>query len=295
MKKLSGILLIWILIVCTASIVGQFKRFVVEAENNLITNGWFTINGDSINNTTKTGSTDTTLITKGYLQDSTVQITEADTTRWGQIVGTEYDPIFASDSGNIVHFGEQSFYDHYDVNQDMTSDNYDVLFYYNGIWDSWAIWHLERDTIFKQSVSYSITAADTTRWGSLTETDSTVKFVTPTQLYNYLDIVGINKNVYSITLPYSTTVAGRVALATEGTDYQTGWTLTGDGLDLVVTHNVGRNLANITVWANTTGTVWQQLFNTAAYNGISALSNNELKIYSIATVAKPIRIEIIFE
>jgi len=103
------------------------------------------------------------------------------------------------------------------------------------------------------------------------------------------------KPIYSITLPYSTTVAGRIALAVSGVDYPSGWTLTADGLNLVVTHNLTRWASNVTVFAKTTGTERQQLFNTAAYNGITCLSSNALKVYSLATISKDIVIYLNFE
>lgn len=103
------------------------------------------------------------------------------------------------------------------------------------------------------------------------------------------------KPIYSITLPYSTTVAGRIALAVSGVDYPSGWTLTADGLNLVVTHNLTRWASNVAVFAKTTGTERQQLFNTAAYNGITCLSSNALKVYSLATISKDIVIYLNFE
>jgi len=103
------------------------------------------------------------------------------------------------------------------------------------------------------------------------------------------------KPIYSITLPYSTTVAGRIALAVSGVDYPSGWTLTADGLNLVVTHNLTRWASNVSVFAKTTGTERQQLFNTAAYNGITCLSSNALKVYSLATISKDIVIYLNFE
>lgn len=106
---------------------------------------------------------------------------------------------------------------------------------------------------------------------------------------------GFSKSIYSITLPYSTTVAGRIALAVSGVDYPSGWTLTADGLNLVVTHNLNRWTSNVTVFAKTTGTERQQLFNTAAYNGITCLSDNAVKVFSLATISKDIVIYLNFE
>ena len=106
---------------------------------------------------------------------------------------------------------------------------------------------------------------------------------------------GSGKTIWHITLPYSTTVAGRIALAVSGVDYPSGWTLTADGLNLVVTHNLTRWASNVAVFAKTTGTQRQQLFNTAAYNGITCLSPNVLTIYSLATISKDIVIYLNFE
>lgn len=106
---------------------------------------------------------------------------------------------------------------------------------------------------------------------------------------------GAMKNVYSITLPGASNVAGRIALAVEGIDYPTGWVLAADGLNLAVTHNLGRWVTDVKVFAKTTGTQRQQLRDTAAENGLTALSSNELKIYSLATISKDIVIYLTFE
>ena len=106
---------------------------------------------------------------------------------------------------------------------------------------------------------------------------------------------GAMKNVYSITLPGASNVAGRIALAVEGVDYQVGWVLAADGLNLSVTHNLGRWVTDVKVFAKTTGTQRQQLRDTAAENGLTALSSNELKVYSLATISKDIVIYLTFE
>lgn len=106
---------------------------------------------------------------------------------------------------------------------------------------------------------------------------------------------GAMKNVYSITLPGASNVAGRIALAVEGVDYPVGWVLTADGLNLSVTHNLGRWVTDVKVFAKTTGTQRQQLRDTAAENGLTALSSNELKVYSLATISKDIVIYLTFE
>lgn len=106
---------------------------------------------------------------------------------------------------------------------------------------------------------------------------------------------GISKGIYSITLPYSTTVAGRIALAISGVDYPSGWTLTADGVNLVVTHNLGRWCTDVKVFSIINGTQRQQLRLSAAENGLTALSANQAEVFSLATIAKDIVVYLYFE
>ena len=103
---------------------------------------------------------------------------------------------------------------------------------------------------------------------------------------------GSGKTIWHITLPYATSVAGRIALAT---DFPAGWTLTADGLNLVVTHNLGRWCTDVKVFAKTTGTQQQQLRGTAAENGLTSLSSNQLEVFSLATISKDIVVYLTFE
>ena len=103
---------------------------------------------------------------------------------------------------------------------------------------------------------------------------------------------GSGKTIWHITLPYATSVAGRIALAT---DYPAGWTLTADGLNLVVTHNLNRWCTDVKVFAKTTGTQRQQLRLTASDNGLTALSTNQAEVFSLATIAKDIVVYLYFE
>lgn len=103
------------------------------------------------------------------------------------------------------------------------------------------------------------------------------------------------QTVFEITLPASTSIAGRVGgtiVYGEGTE---DWILTGSivPVDLLITHNMDRRPAYVTVFA-ITGTQEQLLFNTAAYNGITSNANN-ITIQSLATINKPIKIYIIFK
>ena len=61
----------------------------------------------------------------------------------------------------------------------------------------------------------------------------------------------------------------------------------------MVTHGLGRRVVSVTVFA-VDGTQETQLFNTAAYNGIATTTTNILKIQSLATIQKVIKIYIIF-
>ncbi|MHB8871055.1 MAG: hypothetical protein ACYC5G_01185 [Candidatus Doudnabacteria bacterium] len=102
--------------------------------------------------------------------------------------------------------------------------------------------------------------------------------------------------VIEMTLPFASTVAGRIAAATEGTDYPTGWVLTvgTSPVDIVITHGTGRRVASVSVCA-VTGTEEQALFNTAAYNGWKTPDTNSLLIQSLATIPKQIKIYMIFK
>lgn len=130
--------------------------------------------------------------------------------------------------------------------------------------------------------------------------DSTL-YVTITQLkdsLNYLDSVIMENqyHVFEIKLPSSTTVAGRISGATSGTDYPSDWSLAAgtSPVDLVVTHNLGRRVSTVSVFA-IDGTQETQLFNTAAYNGIVTPDVNTLRVQSLATIQKAIKIYIIFK
>jgi hypothetical protein len=107
----------------------------------------------------------------------------------------------------------------------------------------------------------------------------------------------IAQNVYSVRLPSSTTVAGRIAGAVEGTDYPAGWILTpgASAVDININHGLSRRVHSVTVFAEISGTIEQQLFDTAAYNGIQTLDVNNLLVQSLATVQKAIVIYILFK
>jgi len=105
-----------------------------------------------------------------------------------------------------------------------------------------------------------------------------------------------NQPVIEISLPYASTVAGRIAAATEGVDYPTGWILSAgvSAVDISIVHGLNRRVANVSVCA-VTGTEEQALFNTAAYNGWKTPDANSLLIQSLATIPKQIKIYMIFK
>lgn len=109
-------------------------------------------------------------------------------------------------------------------------------------------------------------------------------------------ISSIMQNVYSISLPFASTVAGRCSGAVEGTDYPTGWTLEAGSnpVDLKITHGLGKRVASVTIFS-VNGDEERQLFDNAAYSGIITLSNDILRIESLATIQKEITIYIVFE
>jgi hypothetical protein len=61
----------------------------------------------------------------------------------------------------------------------------------------------------------------------------------------------------------------------------------------MINHGTNKRVAMVTIFA-IDGTQEQQLFNTAAYNGIITPDLNNLKIQSLSTIQRQIAIYIIF-
>lgn len=126
--------------------------------------------------------------------------------------------------------------------------------------------------------------------------DSTAKYVTPYQLEQQYDTLNnMIESAYKITLPSSTTVAGRIAGAVEGVNFPTGWTLAEgyNSIDLKITHNLGKRPVVVTVFS-VDGTSQRQLFGNAAFSGILSETENIMYVESLATINKTIVIYIIF-
>lgn len=115
------------------------------------------------------------------------------------------------------------------------------------------------------------------------------RYLTSVQVQALIDSGG--SSVFSITLPSAASVAARVSAVI---DKPTGWTLTADGLNLDIQHNLGRYTANVTVWAVNYAAEYQQLAGTAAHNGLT-MTNMKLSILSLATIQVQIVIYVILE
>lgn len=109
-------------------------------------------------------------------------------------------------------------------------------------------------------------------------------------------LIGAAKQVvFTLTLPNAVSVAARVALMVEGTDYPTGWVIAADSnpIDLKITHNLGRRIVNATVFS-VDGTSERMLYGNSAFSGILASTDDVLIIESLATIQADIVLHLIF-
>lgn len=116
-----------------------------------------------------------------------------------------------------------------------------------------------------------------------------------TILKELYDKVAENKNTISLTLPAYKNVGDRVSNSVEGVNYPTGWSIAVgvSPVDLVITHNQNRRVADITIWA-IDGTQEQLLQDTASHNGLVTPDLNTLRVLSLSQVVKQIKIYIIW-
>lgn len=132
---------------------------------------------------------------------------------------------------------------------------------------------------------------------ALVHSDTVYTVATQDYVNDYIDSMGVSKNIYSIGLPYATTVQGRVAgsvIYGSGTEE---WELSAgvNSIDLEITHGLGRRVANINV-CTVSGTAEQLLRPFAgAYSGWQTTDENTLLINALATTPLPLKIYIIFE
>lgn len=109
-------------------------------------------------------------------------------------------------------------------------------------------------------------------------------------------LIGAAKQVvFTLTLPNAVSVAARVALMVETTDYPTGWTVEADTnpIDLKITHGLERRIVDATVYS-VDGTAERKLYGNSAYSGIYAPTNEILIIESLATIGSDIVLHLIF-
>jgi hypothetical protein len=135
------------------------------------------------------------------------------------------------------------------------------------------------------------------RGGSLTK-QMTIDGDGSLTVYGNISANNFRQTVYTITLPNAGSVALRVAGATSGVDYPAGWTLNAYGLnpnDLEITHNLSRRISFVTIFELNGATEERQLFNNAAYSGIVAPTQSNMRIEALATVSKPIVIHLVFD
>lgn len=119
--------------------------------------------------------------------------------------------------------------------------------------------------------------------------DSTITFVTPTQLSNAIG--DAEKNTYEITVPASEAISGRITGAT----LPPGWSISvgTSPVDLEISHGEGRRVAFVTIWS-ISGDIETQLYNAAAYATASTLDLNTLLLSSFSRVDTALKIYITF-
>ncbi len=102
------------------------------------------------------------------------------------------------------------------------------------------------------------------------------------------------KNVFTIVLPANSTVAGRCSAPIH---LPTGWSVaaSGSGVDLLVTHNLGRKVVDVKVFSvDGTSGAERMLLNNAAYSGVVDPTNlnDSVIIEALATITTNIVIHI---
>jgi hypothetical protein len=98
---------------------------------------------------------------------------------------------------------------------------------------------------------------------------------------------------FDIILPNAVSVAARCVTPTS---IPSGWTVAADVVnpnDLMITHGLGRKIANVTVFKSDANGE-RQLFGNLAFSGIIAPTSSVLKIEGLATTLNPIIIHLIF-
>ena len=108
---------------------------------------------------------------------------------------------------------------------------------------------------------------------------------------------GTEQTLFRINLTAQSTVAARVAAATETTDYPTGWVLAASSVvNLLVTHTLtGRNIASVQVWEIDGATERLLVPFSSAFSGVLGnTSATTVLIEGLAPTVKAIRIILTF-
>lgn len=132
--------------------------------------------------------------------------------------------------------------------------------------------------------------------GTITPAVSLAGFTTDNLPEGTINRYSSIQTVFSINLPSASTVAGRLVGAVAPTNFPTGWVLTADEGDLIITHELNREIASVSVFSKNL-LISRQLFGNAAYSGIYqnylAVYNNVV-IESLATIETEITIKLVF-
>lgn len=148
---------------------------------------------------------------------------------------------------------------------------------------------------FGSTWSSAIYLSDADTLSNYVEKEAGSRLITSAEITKLENLTGSEGSVFSITLPSSTTIAGRIAGAI---DVPTGWTLSegANSANLDIAHNLGRRVANVSVTYLISGTEYKALvpFNNA-YSTFSTQDVNNLRIEGLTTIQKTIQIFITFE
>jgi hypothetical protein len=221
----------------------------------------------------------------------------------GLQVRTKLNEMFTDLFDNIVNIqfsidGSTDWHDTYTsadrywrITRDLGSTWSNAIY----LWTEDVIEIFETDTLVLGTDT--ITSFNEAGWDSLTVTDDNyLKWWNSGSVIDSVLLV-FSGNVYSITLPSASTIAGRISAASEGTDYPSGWVLAAgtDPADIDITHSLGMRVASVNVFYNVSGTENRQLINfNNAYTGILTTSVNQLRIEGLTTIQKEIQIYITF-
>ena len=168
-----------------------------------------------------------------------------------------------------------------------------------GVWtnDTTGVSHLAVDSLSYDSstgdiywyISGSAAGSANTDGRYVKISDSTVVYVTPTQLQEALDQA--TTNTFELVLPASVAVSGRISGAT----LPPGWLIDvgASPVDLEITHSTGRRVKGVKVFS-ISGTEEQQLWDAAAYSGIKTTDANTLLIQSFSRVDTQLKVYISF-